>query len=108
MEFASLVFVPETSLPGMWSDYIDATTEDGLWGGTGDLAGTECDLNGVRCTWDELRALLDDGGEPPEIISVAVTKGRDQAWHGAVDGLRINDIVYDFEEHGVLETAPSS
>ena len=35
-----------------------------------------------------------------------MTKGRDFAWNGAVDGLRINDIVYDFEAGGVFTTTP--
>ena len=34
-------------------------------GGTGDLAGTVCDLNGSLCSWDELQTLLDDGDDPP-------------------------------------------
>jgi hypothetical protein len=32
-----------------------------------------------------------------------VGKGRDFSWQGAVDGLTINDTVYDFEESGVFE-----
>ena len=43
-----------------------------------------------------------DAGDGATIYSVSVTKGRDEAWHGAVDGLQINDTVYDFEEHGVI------
>ena len=34
-----------------------------------------------------------------------VTKGRDNSWQGAVDGLRINGTVFDFEETGVFERA---
>ena len=45
-------------------------------------------------------------GKRPTLLSVALTKGSDLEWHGAVDGLRINDTVYDFEEHGVAITAP--
>ena len=45
--------------------------------------------------------MLNDGGDPATVLSVAITKGRDQEWHGAVDGLRINGTVYDFEESGV-------
>jgi len=105
--FASLVFFPEPILlPLVWSDYIDATTT-GLWGGTGDgFTGTPCDIDGARCTFAELQDQLDDGGDPPLIGSVAITKGRDNSFQGAVDGLRINDTVYDFEETGVLERTP--
>ena len=49
---------------------------------------------------------LGDGGEPPRILSVAVSKGRDYFWSGAVDGLRVNDTVFDFEERGVFTAAP--
>jgi hypothetical protein len=99
--FSTAVYVPPVSGPG-WSSYIDATTT-GLWGLTGSaFAGTLCDLNGPRCTWTQLQTFLDDGGAPAQIFSVAITKGRDQEWHGAVDGLRINDTVYNFEENGVI------
>jgi hypothetical protein len=36
-------------------------------------------------------------------LSAGVSKGRDYEFHGAVDGLRINDTVFDFEETGVVE-----
>ena len=42
----------------------------------------------------------------PTILSVAIGKGRDYFWSGAVDGLRINDTVFDFEERGVFTAAP--
>ncbi len=45
--------------------------------------------------------------DPPDIFTVAITTAGQSAFHGAVDGLRINDIVYDFEEHGVVETTPA-
>lgn len=34
-----------------------------------------------------------------------MAKGRDYAWQGAVDGLRINGSVFDFEPFGVEEAA---
>jgi hypothetical protein len=104
--FASLVFLPANSEANRWSAFIDATTT-GRWGGTGAaFTGTPCDINGTQCSFAELRAFLDDGGEPPRIFTAAVTKGRDFSFSGAVDGLRINNTVYDFEEHGVVERAP--
>ena len=39
------------------------------------------------------------------IGTVGITKGRDNSWQGAVDGLRINGTVFDFEETGVFERA---
>jgi hypothetical protein len=35
------------------------------------------------------------------LFSVQITKGRDNAWQGAVDALRINAEVFDFEATGV-------
>lgn len=100
--FTSLVFMPDNSAPNTWSPYIDGTTS-GFWGLTGSkFAGTPCDINGPRCTWTQVQAYLNDGGAPATILTAAVTKGRDFAWQGAIDGLRINDTVYDFEEDGVV------
>ena len=104
--FASIVFLPTTTLPLRWSDYIDATTA-GEWGGTG-AEFTTCNLNGTLCSFGELQQFLaanNNGTAPTTIGSVAITKGRDFSWQGAVDGLRINDTVYDFEETGVVERA---
>ena len=104
--FASLVFFPPVVPPLFWSDYIDAMAE-GEWGGTGSaFDGTPCDIDLTPCEFDALETLLNDGGDPAVIGTVAITKGRDNAWQGAVDGLRINGTIYDFEETGVFETAP--
>jgi hypothetical protein len=102
--YSSLVFVPGANSPANeWSEYIDATAT-GKWGLTG-AAGTAtgCPLSGGLCTFDEVLDALDDGGEPATILSAAVSKGRDFSWQGAVDGLTINDTVYDFEETGVSD-----
>ena len=101
--FASLVFVPPAIPPLVWSNYIDAMTT-GQWGGTGSaFTGTPCDINGTLCNFTQLKTLLNDGGDPAIIATVAVSKGRDYSFQGAVDGLRINNTVYDFEETGVVE-----
>lgn len=42
----------------------------------------------------------------PIFYSVAVGKGRDNAWVGAIDGLRINNTIYDFEADGVKSRGP--
>src|SRR3954454_23016471 len=99
--YATLTFFPDAdaSVPG-WSGFIDATTS-GLWGISGFGVADTCSLIGTLCTWTDLLALLNDGGDAPVLYTVAVTKGTDQAWHGAVDGLRINATVYNFEEYGV-------
>jgi hypothetical protein len=103
--YSSLVFMPDNSTKNVWSGYIDATTA-GRWGGTGGaFTGTKCDINGTRCSFTELQAYLNDGdGDPAKILSVAIVKGKDSFWSGAVDGLRVNDTLVDFEETGVFTT----
>jgi hypothetical protein len=106
-DYSSLVFMPDSSVANAWSPYIDATTS-GKWGLTGGKFNSpatqaNCGINGPRCTWTEVLAYLNDGGDPAKILSLAVTKGRDNAWQGAVDGLTLNDVVYDFEEYGVFK-----
>jgi hypothetical protein len=87
-----------------WSDYKDATAS-GLWGVTGGFyngnpmtIGALCGLNGPRCSFAAVKAVL---GPNAQILSAAVAKGRDNPWVGAVDGLRINNEVFDFELTGV-------
>lgn len=61
----------------------------------------------ARCTWAEILEVLDSGGEDAVItFSVQITKGRDFAFSGMVDGPVINDKLYDFEPFGV-ETRPA-
>jgi len=101
--FSTLVFVPPATAPG-WSNYIDGTTT-GKWGLTGsEFDGVPCGINNSLCSWAEMKAFLNDGGQAPRLLTVAITKGNDFEWHGAVDGLRINNTVYDFEEYGVTAT----
>jgi hypothetical protein len=105
--YSSLVFTPAKTASNAWSGYIDATSS-GLWGLTGGAFNNpptkqNCGLNGPRCTFAEVMDFLDDGGDVATIISAGISKGRDFEFHGAVDGLRIDDKVFDFEETGVLE-----
>ena len=103
--YSSLVWTPAAnSTPNGWSGYIDATTT-GFWGLTGGQFNSpatlaNCGLNGPRCTFAQVQAFL-ASGTGATIYSVAVAKGRDFAWQGAVDGLRINGMIYDFEPLGV-------
>jgi hypothetical protein len=102
--YSSLVFVPAANSPAnQWSGYIDATTT-GSWFMTG-AAGTAiaCSQANPACSFADIQTRLNDGGEAATIMTVGITKGRDHAWQGAVDGLRINGTVFDFEEHGVIE-----
>lgn len=113
--YSSLVFVPAGVPVGeinRWSSYIDATlAAEGEWYFTG-AAGTETGCNmSTECTFDEMQDALaaDDAADstPATIYTVAVGKGRDSGWAGAVDGLRINDTIFDFEPLGV-EALPAS
>jgi Collagen triple helix repeat (20 copies) len=108
--FSSLVWVPSAnSAANQWSPYIDATT-DGFWGLTGGQFNTpatqaNCGLNGPRCTFAQIQTFLATGSGAT-IYNVQISKGRDYAWTGAVDGLRINNQVFDFEPFGVRTLAP--
>jgi hypothetical protein len=87
-----------------WSDFIDATTT-GDWFLTGS-AGVTTGCNQVTtCTFTQLKTALNDGppSDVPSIFSVNVGKGRDNVWAGAVDGLRINNRVIDFEADQVRD-----
>ncbi len=106
--YSSLVFVPDAALfsgGGSWTGYIDATTS-GKWyltGAEGNTSpGTGCGQS-LTCNFTQVMTALDDGGDEPVIYTAAVGKGRDNAWVGAVYGLRINDTIYDFEPLGVQE-----
>jgi hypothetical protein len=105
--YASLVYVPaENTASNAWSPYIDAT-RTGTWGLSGTTwRNTTCSLDTASCTWDQVQAYLDASGDPATILSVMVSKGRDNAWSGAVDGLRVNDTVFDFERDGVFTATP--
>jgi hypothetical protein len=102
--YTTMVWVPDPA-PALnrWSGYIDATTT-GDWYFTG-LTGVTTGCNQVTmCTFAQAKASLNDpDGQPPIFYTVAVGKGRDNIWVGAVDGLRLNDKVYDFEFTGVRE-----
>lgn len=106
--FSTLVFVPSNSPSNQWSGYIDAAADGADFFLSG-AAGTATGCNqATYCDLDEVQTALAEGGNPdatPALIgSIAVTKGRDHSWVGAVDGLRVNDTIYDFEPFGVQET----
>ncbi|GAB3144709.1 hypothetical protein [Microbispora hainanensis] len=104
--YSSLVYLPNTSvapsapstpLPNVWQQY-DASAEGSRWYMTRPGTLTTC-TQANPCSFAELKALL-----PDAVItySIAINKGsNDGPFHGAVDGLRINDAVYDFEPLGV-------
>ena len=93
---------PPEGQANAWSPYLDGTKQ-GLWGFTGSaFNGNKCSINGPRCTLAEAMAVLNDDATPAELITFAITKGRDHAFQGAVDDLRLNGRTADFEEGGVV------
>ena len=63
--------------------------------------GTDSGCNQTMyCTLGEAKAAAPDA----TLYTAQITKGRDYAFSGAVDDLRINDTVYDFEPDGVHAT----
>ncbi|MEI5526601.1 hypothetical protein WB401_28815 [Streptomyces brasiliscabiei] len=102
--YSTLVWVPPaTTVTNRWSPYLDATTS-GSWFLTG-AAGTATGCTqsaAIPCTFAAVKTALDqDAGDPATILTAAVGKGRDFMWIGAVDGFRINETIYDFEQWGV-------
>jgi hypothetical protein len=99
--YSTLNWLPDASpSPDAWSPYLDATST-GSWFLTGN-AGTVTGCNlAAPCSFQQVKTALNDGGPAPTVLTAAVGKGRDYMWIGAVDGLRINQNVYDFEADGV-------
>lgn len=99
--FSTMVWVPGPApVVNQWSGYIDATTT-GSWYFTGSTGGTTGCNQTTMCTFAQAKAALTDTAPGPIIYAVMVGKGRDNLWAGAVDGLRINASVFDFEAGGV-------
>jgi hypothetical protein len=97
--YSTMVWVPNGVSPAeinRWSDYIDATTT-GSWYFTGAFGATSGCNQATVCTFTRARMEASGG----TIYTVLVGKGRDNMWIGAVDGLRLNRTIYDFEENGV-------
>jgi hypothetical protein len=104
--YTSMVWVPDAApRVNVWSGPIDATTT-GDWYFTGSTGtNTGCDQS-LTCSFSDAQAALvteNNGSGPATIYTVAVSKGRDDEWVGAVDALRINDTIYNFEPSGVQE-----
>ena len=102
--FSTMVWVPDAApVTNRWSGFINATTT-GDWYFTGS-AGTATGCNQTTmCSFAGAKSALaanQVGSTPASIYTVAVTKGRDNTWAGAVDSLRINGTVYNFEPYGV-------
>jgi hypothetical protein len=99
--FSTLTFNAVNSAPSRWTT-IDATDPDtGRWSLTG-RAGTAtgCGSSSATqgCTFAQIKDKLPDAA----IGTAIINKGRDFEWQGAVDALRVNSRIADFEEGGVV------
>lgn len=103
--YTSMVWVPNAApVTDRWTGYLNATTT-GDWYFTGS-AGTVTGCNQTTmCSFTAAKQALvnNNNGTPASIYTVAVAKGRDNTWDGAVDDLRINSKIYNFEPYGVQE-----
>ncbi|MDX6744097.1 hypothetical protein [Actinocorallia sp. A-T 12471] len=88
---------PSPRLPNRWQEY-DAAADGSQWFATGQTGADSGCILADPCTFAELKLAL-----PNAVVtySVQFQKGRDNAFVGAVDGLRLNNTVYDFEYNGV-------
>jgi hypothetical protein len=109
--YTSMVWIPDPIPTGdldEWSTFQSAA-HTGQWYFTGS-AGTVTGCNQTTtCSFSAAKAALvtNNNGQNPNggsIYTVQIAKGRDNAWVGAVDGLRINGTRYDFEAYGVNDT----
>ncbi|MEU0182718.1 hypothetical protein ABZ312_16230 [Streptomyces sp. NPDC006207] len=95
--YSTMVWVPPAVAPvNQWSGFLDATTVSGEWFLSGNELAPLC-TQSSPCNFTTLKNALPQA----TVYTVAVGKGRDNIWVGAVDGLRINRYVYDFEASGV-------
>ena len=106
--YSTLNYSPNVnSTANVWSGYIDAANDaSNAWGLTGSAfnspaTSANCGINGPRCTYAQIKTLLPNA----ILISAGISKGRDYAWHGEVDSLRIGGTTYDFEAQGVNSIA---
>ena len=103
LNYSSLVFNPAgAALPTNTFNTIDETA--GVWYFTGDT-GTAVGCNQTTpCTFDQLKTKVAGTFPKMQILTLAVTKGRDYAWNGAVDALVYNTETINFEPFGVVTT----
>jgi hypothetical protein len=104
--YSSLVYNPAPVQPSRWSTVDAAQGAGWYFTNAAVAAATGCGQGaGQRfCTLDEIKTAAPDAYVT---YSLGIAKGRDSAWHGAVDAVRVNDRVFDFEETGVSAHAAS-
>jgi hypothetical protein len=94
--YSTLNYVVRDLPTNVWTK---VTADQKSWYLTG-AAGTATGCNqATYCTLDEVKAALPQA----KLFTVAISKGRDYAFSGAVDALQIGSTTYDFEPFGVVE-----
>ncbi|MFG1694722.1 hypothetical protein [Nonomuraea sp. NPDC049309] len=105
-DYTSLVYLPDTSTSpsapttrevNRWQQY-DASADGSKWYATGATGGAITCTQATPCSFTELKNKLPDAVIS---LSLGISKGRDNPFIGAVDGLQVNRTVYDFEFRGV-------
>ncbi|TMR10387.1 hypothetical protein ETD86_39830 [Nonomuraea turkmeniaca] len=109
INFTSLVFLPLDStspaaparrLPSNWERYTPSAPGSAWWATNSETASaTGCTLSSP-CSFSELKDALPDA---VITFSLGINKGRDTPFVGAVDGVRVNNRIFDFEPQGVRE-----
>ena len=104
--YSSLVFNPAgASLTPNTFNSIDATSATaGTWWFTGATGVTVGCNQTTLCTFDQLKTNVAAKFPNMQILTLAVAKGRDYAWNGAIDALVYNDETINFEPFGVVTT----
>jgi hypothetical protein len=106
VNYTGMVWVPDPApVLNRWSGFINAaTTGDWYFTNSAVASATGC-TQALTCSLaDAKQALVDenDGSGAATIDTIAIAKGRDDQWVGAVDRLRINSKIYNFEPYGVV------
>jgi hypothetical protein len=90
---------PAVRAANVWQQY-DAGAAGSKWYATGGVGGC---TQSAPCSFTALKTSL-----PHAVISFSLgfSTGKDSPFVGALDGLQVNDTVYDFEPLGVFRTTP--
>ena len=96
------MFVATNAGSNTWT-LVDASTA-ARWFFTGAAGTASGCTQGTSCTLANAKTAFPDA----QILTAQITKGTDAFnFSGAVDGLQINDVVFDFEPFGVSQTTPA-
>src|SRR3954447_24754315 len=101
VHYTSMVYVPAGQDPG-WKEH-DASEDTTNGGSSGWYFTNSATASATGCTQATYCTLADAKKNIPDakIFTVAISKGRDNPFSGAVDALVINTATYDFEPFGV-------